>query len=118
LVRGGDADAGAAEARRATALLDGADSPVIRAEALLALAEACDAAGDAAAASAARDRVAGECSAKGYLVARDRADGLGRGLGPPAAVGRREDDDLDVALLELLAAHDAGIGRRRARVPG
>ncbi len=73
LVRGGDAEAGAAEARRATALLDGADSPVIRAEALLALAEACDAAGDAAAASAARDRVAGECRAKGYLVAVERA---------------------------------------------
>jgi ATP/maltotriose-dependent transcriptional regulator MalT len=73
LVRGGDAEAGAAEARRATALLDGADSPVIRAEALLALAQACDAAGDAAAASAARERAAGECRAKGYLVAVERA---------------------------------------------
>jgi class 3 adenylate cyclase/tetratricopeptide (TPR) repeat protein len=73
LVRGGDAEAGAAEARRATALLDGADSPVIRAEALLALAQACDAAGDAAAASAARDRAVSECRAKGYLVAVERA---------------------------------------------
>ncbi|HSD03825.1 MAG TPA: AAA family ATPase [Gaiellales bacterium] len=73
LVRGGDVAAGAAEARRANALLDGADAPVIRAEALLALADACDAAGDTAAASAARTRAAAECRAKGYLVAVERS---------------------------------------------
>ena len=50
-----------------------ADAPVARAEALLALAEACEAAGDTAAAAAALDRAAGECRAKGYLVAERRA---------------------------------------------
>ena len=73
LVRSGDAAAGIAEARRATSLLDRADAPVARAEALLALAEACEAGGDRAEAAAARDRATGECRAKGYLVAEERA---------------------------------------------
>ena len=46
LVRAGDVAAGIDEARRAMALLDDADAPVARAEALLALAEACEAGGD------------------------------------------------------------------------
>jgi ATP/maltotriose-dependent transcriptional regulator MalT len=73
LVRAGDVAVGVAEARRAVALLENADAPVTRADALLALAEACDAAGDAAGAKAALDRAAAECSAKGYVVAERRA---------------------------------------------
>jgi class 3 adenylate cyclase/tetratricopeptide (TPR) repeat protein len=73
LVRAGDVAGGIAEARRAVALLDGADAPVTRAEALLALAEACGAGGDAGGATAALDRAAGECRAKGFLVAEARA---------------------------------------------
>ncbi len=54
-------------------LLENADAPVTRAEALLALAEACDAAGDTDGATAVLDRAAAECRAKGYVVAERRA---------------------------------------------
>jgi tetratricopeptide (TPR) repeat protein len=77
-VRAGDVAAGIEEARRAVALLDDADAPVARAEALLTLAAACEAGGDDGAA-AARQRAAAECEAKGYLVAARRARG---GLDP------------------------------------
>jgi class 3 adenylate cyclase/tetratricopeptide (TPR) repeat protein len=73
LVRGGAIDAGLAEARRAVALLDGADATIVRANGLFALADACAAAGDRAGAAAALDRVAAECGAKGFLVAVRRA---------------------------------------------
>jgi ATP/maltotriose-dependent transcriptional regulator MalT len=73
LVRSGDVPGGVAEARRAVELLEKADAPVTRAEALLALSEACDAAGDANAARAALDRATAECRAKGYVVAERRA---------------------------------------------
>ncbi len=73
-VRAGDFGAGIEEARRAVALLDEADAPVARAEALLALAAAYEAGGDPRAA-AARDRAAAECEAKGYIVAVRRARG-------------------------------------------
>jgi class 3 adenylate cyclase len=73
-VRAGDVGAGIEEARRAVALLDEADAPVARAEALLALAVAYEAGADPRAA-AARDRAAAECEAKGYLVAARRARG-------------------------------------------
>ena len=73
-VRAGDVAAGIEEARRAVALLDDADAPVARAEALLTLAAACEAGGDDGAA-AARQRAAAECEAKGYLVAARRARG-------------------------------------------
>ena len=73
LVRSGDVGGGIAEARRAVDLLEEADAPVARAEALLALAEACDAAGDSDGAKAALDRAAAECRAKGYVVAERRA---------------------------------------------
>ena len=72
LVRAGDVAGGVAEARRAVALLENADAPVTRAEALLALAEACDAAGDTDGATAALDRAAAECRAKGSVVAEAR----------------------------------------------
>jgi hypothetical protein len=85
LVRAGDPAAGVAEAHRAVALLEEADAPVARAEALLALAAACDAAGDAAAAAAARDRVTRECRAKGYLVAEARARQGREGSDPASA---------------------------------
>jgi class 3 adenylate cyclase/tetratricopeptide (TPR) repeat protein len=74
MVRAGDVAAGIEEARRAVALLDDADAPVARAEALLTLAAACEAGGDGGAA-AARQRAAAECEAKGYLVAARRARG-------------------------------------------
>jgi tetratricopeptide (TPR) repeat protein len=77
-VRAGDVAAGIEEARRAVALLDDADAPVARAEALLTLAAACEAGGDDGAA-AARQRAAAECEAKGYLVGARRARG---GLDP------------------------------------
>jgi ATP/maltotriose-dependent transcriptional regulator MalT len=73
-VRAGDAGAGIEEASRAVALLDEADAPVARAEALLALAAAWEADGNPRAASA-RDRAAAECEAKGYVVAARRARG-------------------------------------------
>ena len=73
LVRGGDVAGGVAEARRAVELLEKADAPVARAEALLALAEACDAGADSVGARAALDRAAAECRAKGYVVAERRA---------------------------------------------
>jgi class 3 adenylate cyclase/tetratricopeptide (TPR) repeat protein len=73
-VRAGQVEAGIEEARRAVALLDEADAPVARAEALLTLAAACEAAGDPGAAGA-RKRAVAECEAKGYLVAVRRARG-------------------------------------------
>jgi class 3 adenylate cyclase len=73
-VRAGDAGHGIEEARRAIALLDEADAPVARAEALLALAAAYEAGGDPRA-EAVRDRAAAECEAKGYVVAARRARG-------------------------------------------
>ena len=79
LVRAGDAAAGIAEARQATALLDGADAPVTHAEALLALAEACEADGDNAAAAAARERAASECRAKGIWSRWSGRPGPARG---------------------------------------
>jgi ATP/maltotriose-dependent transcriptional regulator MalT len=73
-VRAGEVGAGIEEARRAVALLDEADAPVARAEALLTLAAACEAGGDRGAAVA-RKRAVAECEAKGYLVAARRARG-------------------------------------------
>jgi class 3 adenylate cyclase/tetratricopeptide (TPR) repeat protein len=73
-VRAGDVGAGIEEARRAVTLLDEADAPVTRTEALLALAAAYEAGADPRAA-AARDRAAAECEAKGYVVGVRRARG-------------------------------------------
>ena len=118
-VRAGDVAAAIEEARRAVALLADADAPVARAEALLTLAAACEAGGDDGAA-AARQRAAAECEAKGYLVARGgRAASSTPSVGPPAAVRRRKDHDLDVAcFLSFVRLTTHGSGEAGPGAPG